>query len=95
MKVISINNFIYSSGSGNRINYGSGSDFLPSYGSGSTNQKVTDPTVPVPVPQHCRYVSFCISNDRCATKITVVFRIHNIFMRKAEEPEPDPNTDPY
>ncbi len=29
---------------------GSGSDFLT--GSGSTNQKVTVPTVPVPVPQH-------------------------------------------
>jgi hypothetical protein len=34
------------------INYGSGSDFLTSYGSGSTSQKVTVPTVPVPVPQH-------------------------------------------
>jgi len=35
---------------------GSGSYFLPSYGSGygsgSTSQKVTVPTVPVPVPQH-------------------------------------------
>jgi hypothetical protein len=31
----------------------SGSDFLTSYGSGSTIQKVTVPTVPVPVPQHC------------------------------------------
>ncbi len=30
---------------------GSGSDFLTSYGSGSTSQKVTVPTVPVPVPQ--------------------------------------------
>ncbi len=34
----------------------SGSDFLTSYGSGygsgSTNQKVTVPKVPVPVPQH-------------------------------------------
>ncbi len=29
----------------------SGSDFLTSYGSGSTGQKVTVPTVPVPVPQ--------------------------------------------
>ncbi len=46
-----------SSGSGTVINYGSGSgsDFLTSYGSGSgsTSQKVTVPTVPVPVPQHC------------------------------------------
>ncbi len=45
-----------SSGSGTVINYGSGSDFLTSYGSGygsgSTSQKVTVPTVPVPVPQH-------------------------------------------
>jgi hypothetical protein len=49
-----INNFMSSSGSGTVINYGSGSDFLTSYGSGSgsTSQKVTVPTVPVPVPQH-------------------------------------------
>ncbi len=48
-------NVISSSGSGTIINYGSGSDFLTSYGSdsssGSTSQKVTVPTVPVPVPQ--------------------------------------------
>jgi hypothetical protein len=37
-----IHNFISSSGSGTVINYGSG----------STRQKVTVPTVPVPVPQH-------------------------------------------
>ncbi len=30
----------------------SGSDFLKSYGSGSTSQKVTVPTVQVPVPFH-------------------------------------------
>ena len=49
-----IHNFISNSGSGMVINYGSGSDFLTSYGSGSTRQKVTVPTVrvPVPVPQH-------------------------------------------
>ncbi len=47
--------FMSSSGSGTVINYGSGSDFLPSYGSGSTSQKVTVPTVPVPVPQHCTW----------------------------------------
>jgi hypothetical protein len=51
-----IHNFMSSSGSGAVINYGSGSDFLTSYGSGycsgSTSQKVTVPTVPVPVPQH-------------------------------------------
>ncbi len=44
-----IHNFISTSGSGIVINYGSGSDFLTSYGSGSTSQKVTVPTVPVPV----------------------------------------------
>ena len=52
-----IHNFMSSSGSGTVINYGSGSDFLTSYGSGygsgSISQKVTVPTVPVPVPQHC------------------------------------------
>ncbi len=54
-----IHNFMSCSGSGTVINYGSdsGSDFLTSYGSvsgsGSTSQKVTVPTVPVPVPQHC------------------------------------------
>ncbi len=51
-----IHNFMSSSGSGTVINYNSGSDFLTSYGSGygagSTSQKVTVPTVPVPVPQH-------------------------------------------
>ncbi len=50
-----IHNFISSSGSGTVINYGcnSVSDFLTFYGSesGSTNQKVTVPTIPVPVPQ--------------------------------------------
>ncbi len=47
-----IHNFMSSSVSGTVINYGSGSDFFTSYGSGSTSQKVTVPTVPVPVPQH-------------------------------------------
>ncbi len=48
-----IHNFISSSVSGTVINYGPGSDFLTSYGSGSgsTSQKVTVPTVPLPVPQ--------------------------------------------
>ncbi len=41
------------SGSGTVINYSSGYDFLAFYGSGSTGQKVTAPTVPVPVPQRC------------------------------------------
>jgi hypothetical protein len=51
-----IHNFMSSSGSGTVINNGSGSgsDFLTSYGSGSTSQKVTVPTVPVPVPQYCK-----------------------------------------
>jgi hypothetical protein len=44
-----IHHFISSSGSGTVINYGSGSDFLTNYGSGSTSEKVTVPTVPVPV----------------------------------------------
>jgi hypothetical protein len=50
-----IHNFISISGSETIINYSSssGSDFLTSYRSGSTRQKVTVPTVPVPVPQHC------------------------------------------
>jgi hypothetical protein len=52
-----IQNFISSFGSGTVINYGSGSNFLTSYDSGSTRQKVTDPTVPVPVPQHWSSVS--------------------------------------
>jgi hypothetical protein len=46
-----IHNFISNSGSGTIINYGSGNDFLTCYGSGSTSQKVTVPTVPVPIPQ--------------------------------------------
>ena len=59
-----IHNLISSSGSGTVINYssGSGSDFLTSYGSGygsgSTSQKVTVPTVPVPVPQ--RWFKVCL-----------------------------------
>jgi hypothetical protein len=48
-----IHNFMSNSGSGSVINYGFGSDFLTSYSSGSKSQKVTVPTVPVPVPQHC------------------------------------------
>jgi hypothetical protein len=53
-------NFISSSGSRTVINYGSGSDVLSSCGSGScsTSQKVTVPTVLVPVlvPQRCQQV---------------------------------------
>ncbi len=53
-----IHNFISSSGSRTVINYGSGSDFLTSYGSvsSSNSQKITVPTVPVPVPQRCLVV---------------------------------------
>ncbi len=61
-----IHNFMSSSGSGTVINYGSGSEFFTSYGSssgsGSTSQKVTVPTVPVPVPQHCYYVLTCVQH---------------------------------
>ncbi len=54
-----LHNFISRSGSRTVINNGSGSDFLTSYssGSGSTSQKVTVPTVPVPVLQRCRQQS--------------------------------------
>ncbi len=48
-----IHNFISGFGCGTVINYGTGSDFFTSYGSGSTSQKVTVPTVTVPVPQRC------------------------------------------
>ncbi len=62
-----IHNFMSCSGSGTVINYGSGSgsNFLTSYGSGSgsTSQKVPVPTVPVPVPQHCRK---CLKPDKQA-----------------------------
>ena len=59
-----IHNFMSSSGSGTVFNYGSGSDFLISYGSGSgsTSQKVTVPTVPVPVPQRCVIFTFPYKN---------------------------------
>jgi hypothetical protein len=60
-----IHNFMSRSGSGTVINYGSGSDFITSYGSGygsgSTSQKVTVPTVPVPVPQHCKKYSMVLN----------------------------------
>ena len=65
-----IHNLMSSSGSGTVINYGSdsGSDFLTSYGSvsgsGSTSQKVTVPTVPVPVPQHWYNQHFWCCNIR-------------------------------
>ncbi len=67
-----IHNFMSSSGSGTVINYGSGSDFFTSYGSGygsgSTSQKVTVPTVPVPVPQHClqTWTSFSLRKKAAA-----------------------------
>jgi hypothetical protein len=59
------------------INYGSGSDFLTSYGSGygsgSTSQKVTVPTVPVPVPQHWAGVSKSIAAVTVATAFRVLY----------------------
>ncbi len=60
-----IHNFKSSSGSGTVINYGSCSDFLTSYGSGSNSQKVTVPTVPVPVPQRCFFHEKAGSFDLC------------------------------
>jgi hypothetical protein len=54
-------NFISSSGSGTVINYGSGSDFLTSCCSGCTSQKVTVPTVLVPVPQRWKELGVCES----------------------------------
>ncbi len=61
-----IHNFMSNSGSGTVINYGSvsGSDFLTSYGSGSgsISQKVTVPTIPVPVPQHCPQLCITFAN---------------------------------
>ncbi len=79
-----IHNFMSSSGSGTVINYGSSSgfDFLTSYGSGygsgSTNQKVTVPTVPVPVPQHCLSGT---SLDSCAVGLSESVQgcAHEIF----------------
>ncbi len=58
-----LHNFINSSGSGTVINYGSSSDFSTCYGSrsGSTSQKVTVPTVPVPVRQRWKNPSVCKS----------------------------------
>ena len=61
-----IHEFISSSGSGTVINYGSGSDFLTSYGSGSTSQKVTVPTVPVPVPNGKSYGSYGSGSTKLA-----------------------------
>jgi hypothetical protein len=88
MNVISIRNFISSSSSGTVINYGSGFDFLTSYcssfGSGSTCQKVTVPTVPVPVPQHwldvqrlfCKSVSTLELESKKAFLLSVQDRIN-------------------
>jgi hypothetical protein len=53
--------------------YGSG------YGSGSTSQKVTVPTVPVPVPQHCLepntiYSGTDFGNDRFQIQIRILIQ---------------------
>jgi hypothetical protein len=93
MKVISIHSFISSSGSGTVINYGSGSgsDFLTSYGSGSgsTIQKVTVPTVPVPVPQHCFRVRkpVIVHSPNTAGNFVLIFqsfRSENRFLSTAQ-----------
>jgi hypothetical protein len=73
-----IHNFMSSSGSETVINYGSGSDFLTSYGSGygsgSTSQKVTVPTVPVPVPQHCcKVFTACLCSDNIIAAPKMIF----------------------
>jgi hypothetical protein len=77
-----INNFMSSSGSGTVINYGSGSDFLTSYGSGygsgSTSQKVTVPTVPVPVPQH-RYQPYLVMRSCRDSILTVLPKKDNRY----------------
>jgi hypothetical protein len=51
--------FYYGSGSGSDFLARYGSDFLRRYvsGSGSISQKVTVPTVPIPVPQRCKFES--------------------------------------
>jgi hypothetical protein len=67
-----IYNFISSSSSGTVINYGSGSYFLTSYGSGSTRQKVTVPTVPVPVPQH--YQKSYVVQIKSTVRFQVIYR---------------------
>jgi hypothetical protein len=80
-----IHNFMSSSGSGSVINYGSGSgsDFLTSYGSGSgsKSQKVTVPTVPVPVPQHWLISTWTVnvftdSSMLCTYLLYVIYRFH-------------------
>jgi hypothetical protein len=84
-----IHNFMSSSGSGTVINYGSGSgsDFLTSYGSGygsgSTGQKVTVPTVPVPVPQHC-FSDVKTSKNLCVT-VLPTFRVSNCTFLKLKD----------
>ncbi len=80
-----IHNFMSSSGSGTVINYGSGSgsNFLTSYGSdygsGSTSQKVTVPTVPVPVPQHCWEIA--IYAPMIYTTPCIMFWMHAYSLR--------------
>ncbi len=66
-----IHNFMFSSSGGTVIDYGSGSDFLTSYGSGSTGQKVTVPTVPVPVSQHWANDTYRINSWRSASILLI------------------------
>ena len=67
MKVISINNFISSSGS----------DFLTSYGSGSesTSQKVTVPMVPVPQHWFEHFKSWIRIRIRVKSRIRIRIKI--------------------
>ncbi len=71
-----------SSDSGTVINYGSGSDFLTSYdsGSGSTSQKVTVPTVPVPVPQHWFRVNYKEEKFRGHNSSWWIFLTKKLFL---------------
>jgi hypothetical protein len=84
-----IHNFKSGSGSGTVIIYGSVSDFLTNYGSssgsGSTCQKVTVPTVPVPVPQH--WFIFLLKSLKKDQKPPSSF--------PGSVPDPDLHPDPY
>ncbi len=64
-----IHNFISSSGSD--------SDFLTNYGSGSTSQKVTVPTVPVPVSQQSQDYAQKHQHDCTFMKSASVYATEN------------------
>ena len=71
MYFIWFSNVMFSSCAGTVIKYGSGSDFSRTYGSGSTSQKVTVPTVPVPVPQHWPNDTYRINSWRSASILLI------------------------